>query len=65
MALGINKDALKSPKLWIMIVLTNLALATATGVVLDDSMVAKVIAWVFTVAGVLGYRSWNPPDEQA
>lgn len=61
MVLGINKDALKSPKLWIVLVLTNIAIATSAGVILDGSKAAQVIAWVVQVLGVLGYRSWNPP----
>lgn len=49
----------KTKQFWIVAVLTLLGLLGASGLVLDDS-IAKVIGWVVSMFGALGFRGWLP-----
>jgi len=58
--MGINLTALKSLRFWAVLVLTNVAIASASGVVMEGSDVAKIIGWAVAVLASLGFRSWVP-----
>ena len=58
--MGINLTALKSLQFWAVLVLTNVAIASASGVVMEGSDAAKIIGWAVAVLSALGFRSWVP-----
>lgn len=62
MALGFNKSALKNPKLWAVLLLTNIGILTTQGVILDGSTAAVAAGWVVTVLAALGFRGWTDPQ---
>lgn len=60
----IDKNVLKSPKFWLTLLLTNVAIAVNSGLVLDGSTAAQAVAWLLLVGGVLGFRPWVPPTDE-
>lgn len=55
-----NWDAIKNVKFWVVLVLTNVGLVMASGLVTDAKWAAAV-GWVVTMAAALGYRGWVAP----
>lgn len=60
--LGINTSALKSIRFWAVLVLTNISIAAASGVIMDGSQVAQILGWAVAVLSGLGFRSWAPKE---
>lgn len=60
MNLGINFAALKNIKFWLAFLITNLAIASASGVILPETQAAQIVGWIVAVLGTLGYRAWVP-----
>lgn len=53
-----TKPAYKTLQFWAVLVLTNVGLLLASGLVLPGA-VASVVGWVVTVLSALGYKGWE------
>ena len=50
--------AYKTLQFWAVLVLTNIGLVLASGLVLPGAA-ASVVGWVVTVLSALGYKGWQ------